>query len=92
MLTAISRFTEPIPGTYVGTYLNVFLVYSKYGHEIPQFLHFLKHYFTFLTCRLHLPAAWKALINIGHVSFITLTLVPFIPNTPTQIYPIIEDD
>ena len=33
----------------------------KYVHEIPQFQHFFTIFVKFLTCRLHSPAAWKAL-------------------------------
>ena len=39
-----------------------------YGHEIPQFRHFFTYFVTILTCRLHSPAALKALIGAHHFS------------------------
>ena len=33
----------------------------KYGYEIPRFGFFFKHFVNLFTCRLHSPAAWKAL-------------------------------
>ena len=36
---------------------------SKYGHIIRQFWHFVYKFGYILTCRLHSPAAWKALME-----------------------------
>ena len=38
----------------------------KFGHEIPQFWHFLPNFFNLLTCRLHSPAACKALNSLTY--------------------------
>ena len=58
MLTAISQINI----RYACTYFNIFLmVIPNMIMKIPHFLHLVTTFVTFLTRRLHSPAAWKAL-------------------------------